>query len=546
MNGPRLEDTGRGLTVYAAGRYLYSRHQPDRRPVRAAESAPVENRCIYLVPSPLLGYGLSSLADRIPEDSIILAIEQSQELMALCSPHIRKDLMDESRIIQVRLSDKNSLHALMYELGPWRFRRVRRIDLNGGASLNPDLYDELTSFLMDNLHTYWRNRHALGRLGREWIRHILANLSEIARGEIDFRSFKDLKIHGIPLVVGAGPSLETALPFIRKHRDNLWILATDTAIPALMGAGIEPDAAAVLETQAWNLLDFHDTASGGMSVIADLTAYPPSLAHTGGPCYLFSSTFAELGFLKRLDESGLRSRPIPPLGSVGLVALEIAGGLTTGPVFLTGLDFAYSPGKSHARGASFHRWQLSTINRLNPYPGWTASMKRPRLKSPNAAGKQLNTDSVLEGYAAMLKDRYSSENRLYVLEPGGLDLGLPVISETEAAKILLTKAHPVPLQPEFPDTDSRRQEESELAASFLDSEQNLLKRITEAWDAYAGKDGSASAVVSALEGMDEVFADFPDEPPLPKEDDLFLVRSVSRSRQLQRYIDRVRSSELQS
>ena len=119
MSGPRLEETGRGLTVHAAGRYLYSRHQPERRPERTAESAPVENRCIYLVPSPLLGYGLSNLADRIPEDSIILAIEQSQELMALCSPHIREKLKAHSRIIQVRLSDTNSLHALMYELGPW-------------------------------------------------------------------------------------------------------------------------------------------------------------------------------------------------------------------------------------------------------------------------------------------------------------------------------------------------------------------------------------------------------------------------------------------
>ena len=541
MSRPRLEETGRGLTVHAAGRYLYSRHQPNRRSERAAASVPVENRCIYLVPSPLLGYGLFNLADRIPEDSIILAIEQSQELMALCSPYIQEDLRNDSRIIQVRLSDKSSLHALLYKLGPWRFRRVRRIDLNGGASLNPGLYDELTSFLMEDLHTYWRNRHALGRLGREWIRHVFANLSEMACGKIDFRSLTDLKIHGIPFVVGAGPSLETALPYIRRFRDYLWVLATDTAVPALLSAGIEPDAATVLETQAWNLLDFHDTGSGGMSVIADLTAYPPSLTHTGGPCYLFSSTFAELRFLKRLDESGLRSHPIPPLGSVGLVALEIAMGLTPGPVILTGLDFAYSPGKSHARGTAFHRWQISAIQRLNPHPGWKASMKRPRLKSSDAAGNLLNTDAVLEGYAAMLKDRYSGENRLYVLEPGGLDLGLPVISETEAEKLLHANPQPGPLMNVSPDRGCQQQKGSEIATSFLDSEQGLLKGITETWNAYAGGDGSAAALVSALEGMDEVFADFPDEPPLPKEDDSFLVRAVRRSRQLNRYIDRVRS-----
>ncbi len=537
MNKPRLEETGRGLTVHAEGRYLYSRYQPGKRPDKAAESAPIENRCIYFVPSPLLGYGLSVLAGRITADSIILAVEQSQELMALCSTHVREN----PRIIYVRLSDKESLHALLYSLGPWRFRRVTRLNLNNGASLNPALYDDLTSFLMEDLATYWRNRHALGRLGREWIRHIFANLTEIAYGTTNFRNLSDLKIDSVPIVVGAGPSLESSLNFIKKHRKNLWVVAADTALPALKSAGIKPDAAAVLDTQAWNLLDFHDSFADGMTIFADLSSYPPCITHTGGTCYLFSSNFAELDFLKSLDEFGLREHSIPPLGSVGLAALEISLRLSQGEVLLTGLDFAYTPGKSHARGSSFHRWQISSMSRLNPHPGWEASIKRPRLKSADAFGNPLNTDSILEGYASLLKDRYSGNNRLYVLEPGGLNLGLPVINFQEAERILTSDHLPPEENTEINPLMDSRDYTRKQAVRFLEDKICSLNRIGDAWDKYAAGSGSAEDVVSALEGMDEVYADFHDEPPLPKEDDSFLVRAVSRARRLQRYIERLRA-----
>ncbi len=536
MIEPRLEETSRGKTVYSNGRYLYSRYNPPQLPLQAAETAPIINRCIYLVPSPLLGYGLNYLASRIPDDSIIITIEQSQEIMALCSSDLLNNTgdseADDSRIINVRLSDRDSLHALLYSLGPWRFRRVQRVNLTSGSSLNPELYDDLTAFLMEDLISYWRNRHALSRLGREWVRHTFANLSLLADGSTSFRDFRSLKVDRIPVVAGAGPSLESSFEFLALHRDKLWIMAVDTALPALLESCITPDIVAVLDTQAWNLLDFHGSSSSKIPVIADITSYPPCLTHTGGPCYLYSSEFAELDFLHRLKYSGLRDFIIPPLGSVGLAALEIISRISSGPVFLTGLDFAYSPGKSHARGSSFHHWQLSSSSRMKPHPGWEASVKRPRIKGLDAWGLPRDSDTVLMGYASLLKDRYSSDKRFHVLEPGGLYLGIPVINFIEARVIIeenmggLSENGPVVLL----------QKKADL---FLKEELEGFSRVISSWDAYAEGHGNAADVKRSLEGMDEVFADFPDEPPLPKDDDSFLVRAVSRVRQLQRYIERL-------
>lgn len=518
---PRLEDTGRGLTVFFENRYLYSKYEPMLRPRRAAELAPIENRCIYVVPSPLLGYGLDILAKRIPNDSVILAIEASESLTNLCAPYAGKN----DRVIHVRFSKLSTLHEIFVSIGPWNYRRVRRVDLGAGSSLNPGFYDELVDFLIDSLTNYWRNRNILLRLGRQWIRHIYANLCELAYGSSDIQSVGNLVVDRVPVVVGAGPSLEEALSFIREHRKKLWVMAADTSVPALLARGIKPDAAVVLETQAWNLLDFHDTKGSGIAVVADLSSYPLSLTHIGGPCYLYSSTFAELEFLKELEIRGVRDFILDPLGSVGLVAIEIALARWNGSVLLAGLDFGYSHGKTHARGTAYHQWQISCLNRLNPHPGWETLMHRTRSRNQN-------TDSVLHGYAALLRRRFSDTGRLYVLSSSGIDLNLPPLEDAEA--ILMEKRKPMTQNKE---TSNRMVK----AAEFIDARLSGLREIIDSWEIYAKDAGGKSRLLSAIEKMDEVYVDFPDAEPLPKKDESFLVRAVDRARALVSYIERVRS-----
>jgi len=521
-NNLRLEDTGRGLTVCFENRYLYSKYEPMLRPRRAAELTPIEDRCIYVVPSPLLGYGLDVLAKRIPSDSIILAIETSELLMALCAPYVRKSY----NVIHVRLSNLSSLNEIFNSIGPWNYRRVRRVNLNAGSSLNTDLYDELINFLIDSLTNYWRNRNTLLRLGGQWIRHIYANLCELAYGSLDIQSVTNLVIDRVPIIVGAGPSLEKALPFIKEQRKKLWVMATDTAVSALLAYNIKPDAAVILETQAWNLLDFHDTKGSGIAAIADLSSYPPSLTYTGGPCYLFSSTFSKLEFLRKLESSGVRDFVIDPLGSVGLVAIEIALARWSGSILLAGLDFEYSHGKTHARGTAHHRWQMFRLSRLNPNPDWENSALRTRDKNQN-------TDSVLSGYATLLRRRFSNTGRLHLLSSSRTDLNLPLLRD---AKTILMEKNERPTQ------NTEASSKTLKAKKFIEDQSSKLQKIIDYWKLYGRDPNERSRLLSAIREMDEIYVDFPDSPPLPKEDESFLIRVVDRARILLNYIDRIKSN----
>ena len=482
----------------------------------AANAIPVIPRCLYVLCSPLLGYGVSELLSRIPDSSHVLAIESSQEIFALCSPYIPNTLSVHPQLSMYRLSNEASLHSVLKNLGLWRFRHVLRVDLNNGPGLSPEIYQNLLAFTENALATYWRNRNALGVLGRHWVRHLFANLAALPR-IVPFSAAKPV------LIAGAGPSLDTAIQFISQMREKLTVLAVDTALGALLESGIEPDVVCVLETQCWNHLDFHNAHNADFVLAADLTSYPGSVALAERRIFPFVSEFTPLQFLERLKQTGVTW--IPPLGSVGLAAVYLALQCSKGPVFLAGLDFAYVPGKTHGRGTSMHIWQLSHINRTDPTPGWQATMQRPRCKLP------IPTDKVLAGYAEMFRNNFSQSDRLYMIS-GGMDLCIPHVTAKQAGEILANAAaekqgpvHPLPV-------NNARQP----IMDFLQAEMELLEKAISVWDKYSRALVDAEAVAHQLKPLDHLYCDFPDEPPLPKTDEIFLFRAIARCRELVQYM----------
>ena len=80
------------------------------------------------------------------------------------------------------------------------------------------------------------------------------------------------------------------------------------------------------------------------------------------------------------------------------------------------------------------------------------------------------------------------------------------------------------------------------AERFLVKELENLQSVIDAWDAYASGSGRRETLRDALRMLDHVYCDFPDAPPLPRDDDSFLVRAVTRCRELKRYISRLINS----
>jgi hypothetical protein len=518
---PLLLETGKGLTVRCGGIYLYPLTDPIDYARRKAFGAELAPRTLVFVPSVGLGYGLSELLDKLPEESAVLCVEADQGIMALASA-LR--LPQDPRLTIIRTENEEAVSSVLSRIGTGRFRRVVEVPLSAGYRLAPEYYQRLYALLGFQIRLHWQNRLTLMAMGSLWVRNLFDNLPLLAESN-------DLGIvkSGMPVVVaGAGPSLDASIPFLRRLRKRFFLMAVDTALPALASQSLVPDIVVTLEAQVMNLKDFLSFHDSSVFLACELSSFPPVLRLFRGNLFFFSSSFAPLSLFERLKASHLHPLSFPALGSVGVAAAHAALRITEGDVMLTGLDFAYPRGRTHARGTPAHLAMLLSHDRLHGMGqgAYTAIMGRPLIRERDKRGTKIATDIVLKSYRDGLSRRIEEDaRRIWDLGEEGLPLGAHAISAEEAAARLSSS----------PEGECRLEElrcgnarNAQLGA-FLDGERKLLKEAGAALSSAlaAGERAPLSnSVREILHAVDHVYLHFPEVVDLESPGRSFLARAL--------------------
>ncbi len=247
---PELIDTGNGLTVRFRGRFLYSPSDPVGAVEKRIIGRSYPERTLYILPSPLLFYGMDRLLDRIEETSHVLCLETDQALMALSASYFSHRFLNDTRISYIRSDSPSTVLSYIRKLNPRRFRRSVLLPLTGGYSLDSRRYTRIAEAVSSEISRLWQDTMTRSHMGRRWMRNIFTNLR-----------FHPPTAHALPVtdkpvaVAGAGESLEGSLPLLRALRNEVWLLAVDTALPVLLAAGIVPDAVFAVEAQQANVYD---------------------------------------------------------------------------------------------------------------------------------------------------------------------------------------------------------------------------------------------------------------------------------------------------
>jgi len=364
---PLLVDTGRGLSLKFRDRWLYSSRDPRSSPLAAAQAVAPQPDTLYLVPSPCLGHGLGELLTRIPKSSAVLGIEAETSLGGLVD-------MRDPRLFLSSVAEALSAYRELEAASGLRFRRCVEVRLSNGWALSPEAYARARLSIEDDIALRFRNRLSLIRMGRLWAKNVIANLAGM-----DWETIRPVVSMGRPTVVcGAGPSLDAALPELARLRDELFILACDTAAGALAQAGARPHAVVCLEAQVYNTEDFLPLGGAPLPAIVDLSAHPSAFRNLSGPKALSLSEWTASPFLERLKALGLALEAVPPLGSVGVLALRIARSLGN-PILIVGLDFAFPEGRTHCLGSPSDLRARRAETRLVKAPAaWEASLREGR------------------------------------------------------------------------------------------------------------------------------------------------------------------------
>lgn len=507
---PILFNTARGYTVEYRKRFLYSRYDPQKHPVATASSAKILPETLVLCISPLLGYGLDLLLDKLPEKSVILGLEADEELMKFSVSHIQPSILQNPRFRYIRTSSANLVLQEAAKLSQAPFRRCLRIDMSGGSAFHADVYDSTVSVLDNWISCYWKNRITLIKLGRNYTRNVFRNTPLLCNSlKLPYGS-----VNRPVMVLGAGPSTENALPFIHEYREKLYLLAVDTALPLLLDHSLKPDAIVILESQLWIEHSFIGATCSGIPVFADMTARKGAFSVLSGPVFLFFTEFADTRFTRRFLETPFAPARLPAMGSVGIAALLLARKIAADsvPVIASGLDFSWGKAFSHARGTSPVRDIFCASTRLFPVSSACPSVKPGKIGRTGMRNTPIETDPALSGYAELsvqfARAGYFSE--CYVLGQTGLDIGIPCLNADKFRALI--DAHAPETFPVSKTDTAQTERFSQAIACFLENELSGLLELRgiltgETPDLGRRKE---QCIRDLAESMDYLYMHFPD------------------------------------
>lgn len=419
---PFLIETSEGLSIKYKERFLYSKYNPKKSINKLLNITTLQSKTIYLIPSPLLGYGLKSLQKLLPVDSLFVFIEIDDNLYSITDNnydvHLIKTGFDFLDLLKdIKFSD---------------YTKCEIFSINGAYDLYKEKYDRLYKILLNHLLNHWKNRYTLTQMGQLWIKNCLINLKDLHKA----RPLSELKTCKPVVIIGAGESTETVLSMLRKNRENIFILCVDTALQILLEVDITPDCVVALEGQFYNLPDFYGSKGKKIDLIYDLSSYPSVTRNLFGKKYYTVTKFSKSSLLNKLKELNVVDNFLPPLGSVGITAIYISLQITKNSIFLAGLDFSYLRGKTHSNGTPYHKTTLITWSRTNPGDAYIQCLKRPLVFKNNKINIMENTDSILFDYSLYAKELLYGTNRVFDLTIRGMDLGVKVINDPTFVSML--------------------------------------------------------------------------------------------------------------
>jgi hypothetical protein len=537
---PRELPARRGFSVFYRGKNLLSRVDPVALAEKTAGEVPVKDRTLYFCPSPLYGYGLEVLLERLGKNSAVLCVEEDGRLFDLSLKAMGGLLAETSAgpggfrpLALVKAADPGALCAMVKETwGERRFRRVEVLRLTGGWQLSPGLYEEMAAFLRRDMAISWGNAMTLIKLGRLYTRNAIRNLAFLPQ----YHDISGLDFGAAPvLVLGAGPSLDGLLrgllgcfgaaagdPHTRRFR----IVCADTCLPILREWDIAPDLAVILESQHWNLGDFVGGRGRKIPAAMDLSALPASGRVLGGPVFLFATPWTELRLFGRLEAAGLLPPCLPPLGSVGLAAAAIALKAGSGRVLTGGIDFSFTLDRYHARSSPGHLSRLAGGNRFRSLLNAGAAFRKGVSAGLSKNGLPVRSDPAMRGYRDLFEREFSGEKRLGDINGPGLPLGVKDLSMDEAFEVLAENGEllPAPGGGENPREDLK----SGVLEAFMGEEKARLLRLRGLLS------GGVSFAQGEMEGLldecDYLWAHFPECAGTggrrPRADDLSFLKRV--------------------
>ena len=420
---PSLVETRQGVSVLYKDHFLYSKYDPSKAILNIISNLSIPEYSIILIFSPVLWLGLKELVAKLPATSSIAVFEYEKPLFDFAQENFPNELKDHLNN-KIQIFNKSGIKNYFTFIQKQHFRKCLKIDFSAASALYKDDYNEILSLTQRVIDQFWKNRLTLIKFGRLYSKNIFKNLTLLSDA-IPLASLYKSVAKPI-LVLGAGESLNTTILELKKNFSKFFIICVDAAAAPLLDNGITPDAIIAVEGQQVIEKSYIGTpADSKCLLIMDLVSRNHIPYITKGKYSFFVSNYADMNFFELLKNYNLLPPVIKPLGSVGLVSMEIALKLRKDiniPVLFSGLDFSYSIGITHAKGTASHKALLSSTSKLKSVFNISSAFSTGTSSIISANGKKMITSKALESYALLFNENFEDEQNIFDIRTSGINL----------------------------------------------------------------------------------------------------------------------------
>lgn len=295
------------------------------------------------------GIFIQKLADKYTNAKIITLEATAEDLQLIKSIPAIKELGKSERII---FSTIENLHTtIISNYIPALHGNLRVIEQKAWCNVNSQLLDFIKKQIELAVQDISADFSVQSHFGKIWQFNILANLKH-AENQINRINPETDKT---AVIVAAGPSLDKKIEALKSRRNELYIIATDTAFSVLSKKGINADAVVSIDGQSVSFNHFFtrsNTAAKDTHFLFDLCANSSAVNHiiskgfnvsffvTGHPLSLYADSFSDRSFLKLYSGAG----------TVTITAIDFAVKSGFKNIEVYGADFSYSNGKAYTKG----------------------------------------------------------------------------------------------------------------------------------------------------------------------------------------------------
>ncbi len=486
---PRLVPAGQGFcslnTVQYKNRFLYSKYNPEKAILQTIQSLTVLPQTLVIVCSPVLWYGIDALLEKCDNTCTFVAYEADDALFELSE----KTEHPKSITLYHTQNETDLDRFIRNAMQNGTYRRAIRVDLSAGVQFAQQQYEYVANACEEIIAAFWKSRITITRLGKLFAKNTLTNIAHLSSGTTLTQHAQS--ITKPILVFGAGESLDDtvqelcAQPFLAEQ---FYIIAVDAALSTLTDAGIIPDAAVAMESQFAIQNAYCGLEGKPVTLFADIVSRPQVTEILGGKTVWFASRYADCTFLDDIIQRFFKGNYVEPLGSVGLGAVQIALTLrkdTSIPVYVTGLDFSFSAGRTHAKNTPAHKTQLNKTNRLTNGSVYAACFNAHSSAVLGKDNKVCYSTPVLQMYGKLFIQQFAEKANVFDTGKTGLPLGLPqaVLCDAAHAHTAAEQVPPVETALSVPQSDIQSFYENELQSlltlrDLLSNGENAASRDT--------------------------------------------------------------------